>query len=72
MANDQYETVYSKYEPMRQENIKLKRQNVMLLKTLQEIADAKNIFYDPHNGLYFSDLQRKATQAINIVKEGEI
>jgi len=35
-----------------------------MLEALKEIAEAKDIFFDPNNGLYFRDLVKKARQAI--------
>ena len=42
----------------------LEEQNAELLEALKEIAEAKDIFFDPYNGLYFRDLVIKARRAI--------
>ena len=44
--------------------IELLEKTTNLLAVLKEIAEAKDIFLDPYNGIYFKDLVNKAKQAI--------
>jgi len=42
----------------------LEEKITVLLEGLRDIAEAKDIFFDPNNGLYFRDLVNKARQVI--------
>ena len=42
----------------------LEEKITVLLQGLRDIAEAKDIFFDPNNGLYFRDLVNKARQVI--------
>ena len=53
----------TRYELIAKLNM-LEEQNAALLAALKEIAEAKDIFFDPYNGLYFRDLVIKARRAI--------
>ena len=57
--------LYAKYIGVRNINAVLKQQNADLLEVLKEIAEAKDILFEPYNnGLYFRDLVNKARKAI--------
>jgi len=63
MARSEAEDYFDRMQNQITEDELLER-NTIYLAALKEIAEAKDIFFDPYNGLYFSDLVNKAKQAI--------